>query len=94
MSLPWRRRPALFWRLFRDPRVPLPARLVLPGVGLYLLMPLDPIPDFIPILGQLDDLLVVVLGLWLFLKLCPEEVFREHVASLRAPGRAEGGPQE
>lgn len=88
MRLPWRRRPVLFWRLFRDRRVPLPARLVLPGVGLYLLMPLDPIPDFIPVIGYLDDLLVVVLGLWLFLRLCPQEIFWEHISELRAEGAA------
>ncbi len=79
MRLPWRRRPALFWRLFRDSRVPLPARAILPAVGLYLVMPLDVIPDFIPVLGQLDDLLVVALGLWLFLRLCPEEIVREQL---------------
>ena len=84
LRLPWRRRPALFWRLLRDGRVPLPAKLVLPGVGLYLIMPLDPIPDFIPVIGYLDDLVVVVLGLWLFLRLCPPEIFREHVEALRA----------
>ncbi len=83
MRLPWRRRPVLFWRLFRDRRVPLPAKLVLPLVGLYLLMPLDLIPDFIPVIGYLDDLLVVVLGFWLFLRLCPQEIFWEHVSELR-----------
>jgi len=83
MRLPWRKRPLLFWRLLRDARVPLPARLVLPGVGLYLLMPLDLIPDFIPVIGYLDDLLVVVLGLWLFLRLCPRELFDEHIEELK-----------
>ncbi len=82
LRLPWRKRPALFWRLLRDARVPLPAKLVLPGVGLYLAMPLDPIPDFIPVIGYLDDLLVVMLGLWLFLRLCPPEVFAEHIERL------------
>ncbi|HEU4759303.1 MAG TPA: DUF1232 domain-containing protein [Dehalococcoidia bacterium] len=84
LGLPWRSRPALFWRLLRDGRVPLPAKLVLPGVALYLAMPLDPIPDFIPVIGYLDDLLVLMLGLWLFLRLCPAEVFQEHVERLRA----------
>ena len=84
LRLPWRKRPVLFWRLLRDGRVPLPAKLVLPGVGLYLAMPLDPIPDFIPVIGYLDDLLVVMLGLWLFLRLCPPAVFREHVQRLGA----------
>src|SRR3990172_9554186 len=72
------------FRKVRDGRVPLPAKLVLPGVGLYLIMPLDLIPDFIPVIGYLDDLVVVVLGLWLFLRLSPPEIFREHVEALRA----------
>lgn len=83
LSLPWRARPVLFWRLLRDRRVPLPAKLVLPGMAAYLLMPIDLIPDFIPLLGQLDDLLVLILGLWLFLRLCPPAPFDEHVDRLR-----------
>jgi arsenate reductase len=87
LRLPWRRRPALFWRILRDPRVPLPAKLVLPAMGLYLVIPLDPIPDFIPVIGYLDDLLVVVAGLRLFLRLCPAEVFWDNVRRLEG-GRA------
>ena len=44
-------------------------------------MPLDPIPDFIPVVGYLDDLLVLIAGLWLFLRLCLREVFLEHIVS-------------
>lgn len=88
LRLPWRKRPTLFWRLLRDGRVPLPAKLVLPGLGLYLLIPLDLIPDFIPIIGYLDDLLVLIVGLWLFLRLCPPEVFQEHIERLRRAGSA------
>ncbi len=88
LRLPWRKKPTLFWRLFHDSRVPRPAKLVLPGVGLYLLMPIDLIPDFIPVVGYLDDVLVLMLGLWLFLRLCPEDIFREHVDSLRGKPQA------
>ncbi len=87
MRLRWRARPVLFWRLLREPRVPLRAKFILPAVALYLVMPLDPIPDFIPVLGQLDDLLVVVLGLWLFLRLSPRAVFREHIERLSTSSR-------
>ncbi len=83
MRLPFRQRFVLFWRLLRDGRVPLGAKLVLPAVGLYLLFPLDVIPDFVPVLGYLDDLLVVILGLWLFLRLCPRELFEEHIERIR-----------
>jgi len=83
--LPWRRRFALVWRLLKDKRVPLYAKLVLPGLFLYLLIPIDLIPDFIPILGYLDDLLVILLGLWLFLRLAPRSVFDEHLERLQQP---------
>ncbi|MBI4302284.1 MAG: DUF1232 domain-containing protein [Chloroflexi bacterium] len=84
MGLPWRKRPRLFWSLFRDKRVPMAAKLILPAMGLYLLMPVDLIPDFIPVVGYLDDLLIVIAGLWLFLQFCPRPVFDEHIESLRS----------
>ena len=49
----------LFKRLLRDPRVPRRAKLVLVGLVGYLAMPFDLIPDFIPVVGQLDDALLV-----------------------------------
>lgn len=81
-KLPFRRRFVLFWRLFTDKRVPFPAKLVVPAMALYLLIPFDLIPDFIPVLGYLDDLLLIVLGLWLFLRLAPRPVFDEHLQRL------------
>jgi len=50
----------LFKRLLRDPRVPRRAKATLAVVIPYLVMPFDLIPDFIPVLGQLDDALLVV----------------------------------
>jgi uncharacterized membrane protein YkvA (DUF1232 family) len=44
---------------------------------LYLLAPIDLIPDFIPVLGQLDDLVLVPLGLWLTIRLIPRDVWQE-----------------
>lgn len=85
LKLPWRRRLALPWRLLRDPRVPLPAKAIVPLVFFYLAMPIDLVPDFIPVLGQLDDLLVMALGAWLFLRLCPYEVLAGHLAGPGAP---------
>jgi uncharacterized membrane protein YkvA (DUF1232 family) len=69
MKLPIRAKVRLLWRMFRDPAVPMRAKSVLPVIALYLAMPFDLIPDFIPLLGQLDDLLVVALGLGVFLLL-------------------------
>lgn len=83
-ALPWRGKLAVAWRLWRDRRVPLVPRLLLPAVVLYLLMPIDIIPDFIPVLGQLDDLLVVILALGLFLRLTPRNVMADHIARWRS----------
>jgi uncharacterized membrane protein YkvA (DUF1232 family) len=84
LALPWRAKFRLGRLLLADDRVPLRAKLVLPGVVAYLLMPLDIIPDFIPVLGQIDDLLLIAGGLWLFLRLSPADVVEEHVRALAA----------
>lgn len=76
-------------RLMKDRRVPLHAKLVMVGAVVYALSPLDFIPDFIPILGQLDDVAVLAAGLSLFIRLCPPEVVEEHEVELgrRSPER-------
>ncbi len=79
MKLRIREKLALLWAMFRDPAVPLHARAVLPMLALYLAMPFDLIPDFIPVLGQLDDLLVIAGGLGLFLMLTPADVIEQHL---------------
>jgi uncharacterized membrane protein YkvA (DUF1232 family) len=79
MKLRIRDKIALLWAMFRDPAVPLHARAVLPVLALYLAMPFDLIPDFIPVLGQLDDLLVIAAGLGLFMMLTPAHVIEEHL---------------
>lgn len=76
----------LVWGLARDGRVPGQQKLILVGVIGYLLMPIDIIPDFIPVLGQLDDVAVVLLGIDLFIKSAPEAVVDEHLARI-AKGR-------
>lgn len=68
--------------LGRDPRVPWSLRLLAIGVAAYALSPIDLIPDFIPILGYLDDLLLVPLGLWLVLHWTPPLL--KHDAALQA----------
>lgn len=69
----------LFWRLFKDPRVGVKAKLLALSVFAYLILPTDLMPDLIPALGHADDLLLLFLGLKGFVKLCPPEVVREHV---------------
>jgi len=59
------------WIAARDPRTPWQAKAVSAAVAAYALSPIDLIPDFIPILGYLDDLLIVPLGIVLAVKLIP-----------------------
>jgi uncharacterized membrane protein YkvA (DUF1232 family) len=68
----------------RDPRVPWTARLLAIAVAGYALSPIDLIPDFIPVLGVLDDLIIVPLGIWLVIELIPEDVMREYRAMASA----------
>jgi uncharacterized membrane protein YkvA (DUF1232 family) len=62
---------------YRDPRVPWQARLVIGAVVAYALSPIDLIPDFVPVLGYLDDLILVPLGIGLALKMIPPDVMSE-----------------
>ncbi len=62
---------------FRDPRVPWYARLVAVCVVAYAFSPIDLIPDFIPVLGYVDDLVIVPLGVWLALRLIPSSVMAD-----------------
>jgi uncharacterized membrane protein YkvA (DUF1232 family) len=62
----------------RDPRVPWYAKAIGALVVAYALSPIDLIPDFIPVIGYLDDLVLVPLGLLLMLRLIPAEVLAEH----------------
>ena len=71
----------------RDPRVPWYAKAVAAAVAAYALSPIDFIPDFIPVLGQLDDLILVPLGIWLVVKLIPASV----MADLRARAKGMSG---
>lgn len=61
----------------RDPRTPWYAKWLAAAVAAYALSPIDLIPDFIPVIGYLDDALLVPLGLWIVLKLVPAEVYRD-----------------
>ena len=68
----------LLWRLARDPRVPARTKATLVILAAYLASPIDVIPDFIPALGQLDDLVVVAFVLDQMLNRVPADVVREH----------------
>jgi len=68
----------------RDPRVPWYAKAVALAVAAYALSPIDLIPDFIPVLGFLDDLVIVPLGILLALRLIPPAIMAEHRATAAA----------
>ncbi len=77
------------WRAARDPRVPWMAKAVAGLVAAYALSPIDLIPDFVPVLGYLDDLLIVPAGIWLAVRLVPADILEEH---RRAAAEAGGRP--
>jgi uncharacterized membrane protein YkvA (DUF1232 family) len=68
----------LFKRLLGDPRVPRPKKALLAVAMLYLASPIDLVPDFIPIAGQLDDALLVAIVLRSVLRASGEPLLREH----------------
>jgi uncharacterized membrane protein YkvA (DUF1232 family) len=61
-----------------DPRVPWYVKILAATVAGYALSPIDLIPDFIPILGYADDLIIVPLGIWLAVSLIPQDVMAEY----------------
>lgn len=78
------------WLAARDPRVPWQVKALAVLVAAYALSPIDLIPDFIPVLGLLDDLLLVPAGIWLVVRLLPPHLMAElrHAAEQR--GRIAG----
>lgn len=72
----------------RDPRVPRRTRILAGAVVAYAFSPIDLIPDFIPVLGLLDDLLIVPGGVWLVVRSIPAPV----MADLRRLAEAQGPP--
>ena len=72
----------------RDPRTPWYAKALAVCVAGYALSPIDLIPDFVPVLGYLDDLVIVPLGILAVLKLIPAEVMADNrAAAARTAGR-------
>lgn len=72
----------LVWALARDGRVPLRHKAVLGGVAAYLVLPIDLIPDWVPLVGELDDLAVLLFGADWFIRNAPSDVVDEHLARI------------
>ena len=68
----------------RDPRTPVIAKVVAGLVAAYALSPIDLIPDFIPVLGLVDDAILIPAGVWLFERLMPPGRMAEHRAAAEA----------
>jgi uncharacterized membrane protein YkvA (DUF1232 family) len=73
---------ALYWA-YRDPRTPWYARVFMAAVLGYALSPIDLIPDFIPVLGYIDDLIIVPAGIYFAIKMIPGAVMAESRAKAR-----------
>lgn len=71
--LPWRAKWSLARDLMSDPGLPLWARAIPPVLVVYLATPIDLVPDFVPVLGQLDDIIVLVIGIGLLLRVVPRQ---------------------
>ena len=69
------------WLAARDPRTPWTARVVGLLIAAYALSPIDLVPDFIPVLGLLDDAILIPAGLWLFERLVTPTHMAEHCAA-------------
>jgi uncharacterized membrane protein YkvA (DUF1232 family) len=72
----------LYWRLVRDPRVSMWPKALLVGALVYVVLPFDLIPDALPLIGQIDDLVIVAIAAQWFIRWCPVEVVREHAAAI------------
>ena len=68
----------LLFRLSRDKRVPAKRRLAMPVAGAYVVLPVDIVPDAIPVLGTIDDLLVLSFAIDCLFRVSPPEVIEEH----------------
>ena len=73
----------LYWRLFKDRRVPVRAKAVLIAAALYVLSPFDLVPELLnPLFGVIDDLGVILLAARWFISLCPPDVVQERVREI------------
>ncbi len=80
----------LIWRLIKDKRVNFFAKLIPIGAAIYLVSPFDIIPDIaLPVIGVLDDAVIIWLASTVFVALCPDEVVQEHTDALQKVVRGE-----
>jgi uncharacterized membrane protein YkvA (DUF1232 family) len=66
--------------LFRDDRIPIAPRIIALALVLYIASPIDLLPDFIPVVGYFDDILIVMVGAGLLLRSIPGDILESHVS--------------
>ena len=88
--LSWRSKVRLARALVGDPRVPIWVRAIVPLLVLYLLLPVDVLPDFIPVIGHLDDLAVILIAGAVLVRSIPPAVIEEHLTVLEARSPTDG----
>ena len=77
----------LIFRLMIDRRIPLGLKLILPVALIYLISPLDIVPDILPVLGRIDDILVIFIATAIFLGLSPRKILIEHFRGTTVTGK-------
>jgi|SRR5678815_2354283 uncharacterized membrane protein YkvA (DUF1232 family) len=77
----------LYWRLLHDARVSIWPKAMLVAALAYVVLPFDLVPDVIPFVGEVDDVVIVLVAARWFLDWCPPVVVREHAAALDARRR-------
>ena len=72
------------WLCARDPALGWPLRIFAAAIAGYALSPIDLIPDFLPVIGLLDDVILIPLGIWLFRRWVPREIYDRNQAIAQA----------
>ena len=78
-KLPFLDKISLAGSLISDDRIPIAPRIIALALVLYIASPIDLIPDFIPVIGYFDDILIVLVGAGLLLRSVPRHILEEHV---------------
>lgn len=80
----------LVWRLFWDQRVPLILKLAIPMSLGYLALPFDLLKDFIPVVGRIEDFIIIAIASLIFVRLAPAQIVREHREAIWGTSLREG----
>lgn len=75
------------WLAARDPRTPVAARLIGLFIAAYALSPIDLVPDFIPVIGLLDEAVLIPAGMWVMTRMIPPALMAEHRAAAERAAR-------